>query len=109
MRRWLTGFLLMAAIAVAVVGAIMVRRQTIGRSTAGPPGFTESAARHAITSSVEFVKIRVTGGVGVAVAIDSGTKLPVVGAVAIGSPAHQAGLHTGDIMTMIGGSTTTGL
>jgi C-terminal processing protease CtpA/Prc len=109
MRRWLTGFLLIGTVLVVVVLAIMLRQRAAQRSPASLFGSTESGARQAITNSVEFVKSRVTGGVGVAVAIDSSTKLPVVGAVAIGSPAHEAGIHTGDIITRIGGIATTGL
>ena len=109
MRRWLTGLLLLAAVLAVVALAIVLWPRATQRSPARPSGSTESAARQAITNSVEFVKNRVTGGVGVALAIDSSTKLPVVGAVAMGSPAHEAGMHTGDIITRIGGIATTGL
>jgi len=107
MRRSLTGLLLIAA--VLLIAVIIMLRQNAAQGPANPLRSTESAARQAITNSVEFVKNRVTGGVGVAVAIDSSTKLPVVGAVAIGSPANEAGMRTGDIITRIGGIATTGL
>ena len=98
--------LLIVAIVVAVAMSAMFwrsekRRKTVSASSAIP-------ATQALSNSVEFVKNRITGGVGVALAIDSNTKLPSVGAVAIGSPAHEAGLPTGDIVTRVGGLTTTG-
>ena len=107
MRHSLTGLLLIAA--VLLIAVIVMLRQNAAQGPANPLPSTESAARQAITNSVEFVKNRVTGGVGVAVAIDSSTKLPVVGAVAMGSPANEAGMRTGDIITRIGGIATTGL
>ncbi len=98
--------LLIAALGVAVTVAVMFGRverwhYTVTASSSTP-------ARQALSNSMEFVKDRITGGVGVALTIDSNTKLPMVGAVAIGSPAHEAGLHTQDVITRVGGITTTG-
>ena len=63
----------------------------------------------AISNSINFVRSRVTGGVGVAVAMDSRTGLPVVGALAVDSPAQRAGLCVGDVIIKVDGIGTTGL
>jgi len=109
MKRTVKASLLtLAVIAAVVIATVCWGVAARWRGTATPIP-TSGAVHQAVTSAVDFVKNRVTGGVGVAVAVDSKTKLPVVGAVAIGSPADEAGLHTGDIITRIGGITTTGL
>lgn len=102
--RFITA-LLMGAIVIAVAVTGILWRTAVQRNSATASSTTTSQA---FSNSVEFVKNRITGGVGVALAIDSNTKLPMVGAVAIGSPAHEAGLHTGDVITQVGGLVTTG-
>jgi S1-C subfamily serine protease len=109
MKRSVKASLLTLAVIAVVLIATILWGVAARRSGAATPVSTPGAVHQAVTGAVDFVKNRVTGGVGVAVAIDSQTKLPVVGAVAIGSPADEAGLHTGDIITKVGGITTTGL
>ena len=61
------------------------------------------------TNPTEFVRSRITGGVGALLGIDPAAGLPVVNEVIVGSPADAAGLRKGDVITRVNGETTTGL
>jgi S1-C subfamily serine protease len=109
MNRPFKALLLVVGLAAAVLIGMMMRRSAAQSGGGASSPSVSRGAGQALSNSVEFVKDRVKGGVGVSVAIQSGSKLPVVGAVAIGSPANEAGLYTGDIITSIGGVSTTNL
>jgi membrane-associated protease RseP (regulator of RpoE activity) len=105
-RSGIIGFLALALIALAVIFIWRGRSPRVGAT--GSASVTQ-VAQGAVSNSVEFVRTRLTGGVGVAIAIDSTTGLPTVGAVMADSPASRAGLRVGDRVTKIGGIATTGL
>ena len=106
MKRRLVISVLLAVLVVAA--AVTFWRTAARRSASVAPSSTPVAVSHAFSNSVEFVKNRITGGVGVALTIDPNNSLPVVGAVAVGSPAEEAGLRIGDVVTTVGSLVTTG-
>jgi S1-C subfamily serine protease len=99
--------------AVVVVVILVALAFAAWKTTArwrGPAAISANgSARSTITNSINFVRSRVTGGIGVAMAMDSRTGLPKVGAVAVDSPAEHAGIRVGDMITKVGGIATTGL
>lgn len=109
MTRSRTIAMLLAITVIATVIVIEFCRGTKPSAGANPSVSLPVAAQTAITNSVESVKNRITGGIGVAVAMNSTMNLPQVGAVAVNSPASEAGLRFGDVITRVGGITTTGL
>lgn len=103
------GLIGILAIAVAIlvllalwIGKLLHRSDS---SPAGMPGPVHSA----VSGTVEFVKSRVTGGVGVALTLDTATRSPKVNSVLPGSPAERAGLLPGDIIVKVGDRATAGL
>jgi C-terminal processing protease CtpA/Prc len=62
-----------------------------------------------VTNPVEFVKSRVTGGIGVGLGSNAAKGLPLIAAVLAGSPAERAGLHAGDLILEVDGVGTTNL
>ena len=99
---------LIAAAAIVVVVVVMCYRSAVQDGAPVAWNSTPLPASAPFSNSVEFVKNRITGGVGIALTIDPNLKLPLVNAVAAGSPAERAGLRPGDIITYVGGLTTTG-
>lgn len=98
-----------AFVATAIVGALALAAwKTKSRAGLAPSSSLSARSQVAVSNSIHIVRNRVTGGIGVAVAMDS-RGLPVVGAVAVGSPADQGGLYVGDVITKVGGVPTTGL
>lgn len=71
------------------------------------------AAVMAFTNPVQFTKVylidNVVGGIGAGLATNPVSGLPYIGSVSCGSPADQAGLHFGDVITKIDGVTTTSM
>jgi S1-C subfamily serine protease len=60
------------------------------------------------TNPAEFVKNRITGGVGALLGLDSATGLAKVMEIMNGSPADTAGLRAGDLISQVNGATMTG-
>ena len=61
------------------------------------------------TNPTEFVRSRITGGVGALLSRDTNSAdLPVIREIIVGSPGDKAGLRMGDVITQINGATTTG-
>jgi C-terminal processing protease CtpA/Prc len=97
------------SLAVFILAAVlltvwMAQRLTRGRTPSSSFGH---AVQSALTNPVEFAKSRVTGGVGVILRVEPGTRMPVVQGVGVGSPAEAAGLHVGDVILEVNGLTTT--
>lgn len=101
--RLLAGTALIAAIilfALWISGALSRNRPA--------PSNLSNDVQSAITNPVQFVKRRITGGVGVLLRMDSATGLPIVNEVLPGSAAQQAGLRAGDVIVKVDGVATSG-
>jgi PDZ domain len=105
MRRLLPASILVAFAVIVVLllwgTGILPRGSSAGSQ---PPATLPSA----IASIEEFVKNRVTGGIGAALAMDGSNRFPVVMTVLPGSPAEKAGLHPRDVITRLGDWPTAG-
>jgi membrane-associated protease RseP (regulator of RpoE activity) len=98
-------------ILIVVIAGMALWALWAGRSrSAGRPGSAslKNAVQALATNPSQFVRSRLTGGVGAVLAIDPAVGLPTVMGILAGSPADRAGLHTGDVVTQINGATTTG-
>lgn len=62
----------------------------------------------AITNPVDFAKAHFTGGIGIILATDPATGLPVINEVGVGSPAEKASLCKADIIIKVNGEATGG-
>jgi S1-C subfamily serine protease len=93
------------AFAVAALLALWASRSCTGGS-ANSTSF-RNAVQSLATNPTEFVKSRITGGVGALLARDP-AGLPQIDKVMAGSPADKAGLRAGDVITHVNGETMTG-
>jgi len=107
--KWHVARVLRLLIALGVLAMVALGfwllRDSAGRAAGSA---VENAVHSALTNPVEFAKSRVTGGVGVMLRTDDTTGVPIIQAVAVGSPAASAGLQAGDVITEVNGLATTG-
>jgi C-terminal processing protease CtpA/Prc len=95
---------------VALAGMALVALWA-SRSCAGgraPSSHLNNSMQALAANPAEFVRSRITGGVGVLLRTDSATGLPMIEEVMAGSPADGAGLRKGDAITQVNGATMTG-
>jgi S1-C subfamily serine protease len=103
------GLIGILAIAIAILVLLTLwMAKLLHASVSSPPG-SQGPVHSAVSGTVEFVKSRVTGGVGVALYVDTATRLPKINSVLPGSPAERAGLLPGDIIVKVGDRATTNL
>lgn len=95
-------------VCTVVIVVLLIWKAGIGWQTAPAQSRLEESIHSAISSPKEFVKSHVTGGVGVALMMDSASGLPKVGSVLPGSPAESAGLRSGDTVIKVGDWETAG-
>jgi C-terminal processing protease CtpA/Prc len=85
-----------------------IRRLSLNSPHPSRNGSVAQTVQSAITNSVGFAKLHVTGGIGADVFADSVSGLPEINNLAAGSPAERAGLREGDRILEINGVATRG-
>jgi membrane-associated protease RseP (regulator of RpoE activity) len=98
---------IVVAIALIIAIVLWLTMGSAQRGGSGTASFPNSL-HSAVSSSVDFVKNRVTGGVGAALTADNTTGLPKIMSVLPGSPAESSGLRAGDVITAVDNWPTTG-
>jgi len=99
-------FLAIAALAFTTVVVLALWR--IVSSRLSDPTPMTPPLQSVLTNAVEFGKNRLTGGIGAMVGVDNSTGCPMILAVALDSPAENAGLRRGDLIIKIDGVPTMG-
>lgn len=96
------------AVVAAIIVFLVVWKAMIAARGSSASSHLQEEVHSALTSPANFVKSRVTGGVGVMLAMDNATGLPIVHNVLPGSSAQSAGLLAGDIITKVNDKPTAG-
>jgi S1-C subfamily serine protease len=95
-------------VAGVAVATALIAWLAIGRSGERTKVGTWQKTVHSMaTNPVEFTKVRLTGGIGVAVNTNEAGFL-IIYAVKVGSPAEKAGLKAKDVVTHIDGERAPG-
>jgi C-terminal processing protease CtpA/Prc len=91
---------------VIVASVMLFTRRGRPHTVRARPSLKEFAGA-LVDHPADFIESRISGGVGVLLVADPQTGLPVIEAVAVGSPADRAGLQKGDRILSVNGNPVT--
>src|SRR5581483_9993115 len=88
-------------VAMVLLLLVLGHVQDLARNQPAPPTAAPPPPTSGLAAPIDYVRSRVTGGVGVMLSADPTVGLPRVQGVVPGSPAEKAGLLSGDYILQI--------